>query len=125
MHSSNKSIINPLNEALQKQTDARKHKKEGNYQEAINFLKQTLRIKELYINQPPYVCLADIISLHMEIATLFKTFSKKEAKHHFFLAYTISSNHYGPNHFLTQKARCEFIDTSTGYESFSVSAAAA
>ena len=118
-------VTNPLKEALSKQERARKYKKEGNCQQAIALLKETLHIKEQYINQPPFTCFADIVSLHMEIATVYKTFSKKDAKHHFFLAYSISLNHYGINHVLTQRAKCELIDNSTDYEMFPDSAAAA
>jgi|EP01083_Nonionella_stella_P210605 hypothetical protein len=110
---SNHHSSGTLQEASKKHHEAHECMQQGRYSEALVLLNHTLRIKTTYQTKPPFICIVDIITIHVDMGHVLKSMSLyTEASIHFYKAWKHYSKVYGLDHQLTKDAESQWIQTN-------------
>jgi hypothetical protein len=111
-------------DAKRKETKAKQYMNEGRYEDAVLLFKEALKVKQAFVDIPPYISMIDIVNLHMMIGDTLTSCGlrrRNEAIHHLRMAWTLCDAHYGDKHPITEKAREKYCI----YHIIRISAAAA
>mmetsp|Transcript_4916 Transcript_4916/g.6014 ORF Transcript_4916/g.6014 Transcript_4916/m.6014 type:complete len:120 (+) Transcript_4916:60-419(+) len=114
-----------LEEAAQKHIEGRKCMKELKFKEAVVLLEEALQIRSMYVDVPPFVCIVDIATLHLDIGRALQALNLGDAMNHFTQAWSMFRDYLGCDHPLTQDAHQECILIAARRSQYSVSAVAA
>mmetsp|Transcript_10390 Transcript_10390/g.13150 ORF Transcript_10390/g.13150 Transcript_10390/m.13150 type:complete len:135 (-) Transcript_10390:413-817(-) len=101
-----------LSEATMNHHKARQYIQQKRYNEALDLLKHTLKLRKKYQHKPPFVCVIDIATVQIDIGNVLRLLALySEATMYFYQAFTNYSNYFGSDHHLTQNVRDQCILT--------------